>query len=34
MMLQMLAGHSLLSGDMISIDTDSLLWLGLNDTPY
>ena len=27
----MLVGHSLLSGEMVSID--SLLWLGLNDTP-
>ena len=32
LMLQMLVGHSLLSGKMVSID--SLLWLGLNDTPY
>ena len=31
-MLQMLVGHSLLSGEMVSID--SLLWLGLNGTPY
>ena len=32
LMLQMLVDHSLLSGEMVSID--SLLWLGLNDTPY
>ena len=32
LMLQMLVGHSLSSGEMFSID--SLLWLGLNDTLY
>ena len=28
----LLVGHLLLSGEMVSID--SLLWIGLNDTPY